>query len=90
MNNFPYNYYSLNNSIIDFRKFNNTKELSTFMLNEEFYSKLLVETDFLDNPRPIQFNDLEMVYLFVHNKKDMNDKKNRMTNTKQEGLSCFN
>lgn len=86
MNNHPVNYSSTNNSIIIFKEFNNTKELSAFMLNEELYSKLLVETDFLDNPKTIQFNDLEMVYLFVHNKKDMNAKKNRMTNTKQEYL----
>lgn len=86
MINYPVNYSPTNNSIIKFKKFDNTKELSTFMLNEELYSKLLVETDFLDNPNTIQFNDLEMVYLFVHNKKDMNEKKNRMTNTKQEYL----
>ncbi|MEK4671148.1 tyrosine-type recombinase/integrase [Niallia sp. FSL R7-0271] len=86
MNNYPVNYSSTNNSIINFKEFDNTKELSAFMLNEELYSKLLVETNFLDNPKTIQFNDLEMVYLFVHNKKDMNEKKNRMTNTKQEYL----
>lgn len=45
-----------------------------------------METDFLDNPNSIQFNDLEMIYLFVHNKKDMNEKKNKMINTKQEYL----
>jgi integrase/recombinase XerD len=86
MNNYPTNHKITNNSIINFENFNNTKELTTFMLNEKLYTRLLVETDFLDNPNALQFSDLEMIYLFVHNKKDMNKKKNRMTNTKQEYL----
>ncbi|MDE5055352.1 tyrosine-type recombinase/integrase [Niallia taxi] len=86
MNKYPINYCSTNKSLINFKNFDNTKELSAFMLNEELYNRLLMETDFLDNLNTLQFNDLEMVYLFVHNKKDMNDKKNRMINTKQEYL----
>jgi len=82
------NYLSKNktndNCLISLEDFNNMKELSSFMLNEIYYHDLLSGTEFLDNPNMQQFNDLEMMYLFVHHKKDMNDKKNRMTNTKQE------
>ncbi|MDA6131062.1 hypothetical protein OSK38_27295, partial [Escherichia coli] len=30
------------------------------------------------------FNDIEMMYFYVHQKKDLNEKKNRTENTKQE------
>ena len=73
-----------NNNVLGLKNFNNIKELSSFMLNDVYYHDLLSGTEFLDSPNTQQFNDLEMMYLFVHNKKDMNDKKNRMTNTKQE------
>lgn len=75
---------SSNNSLINLQSATNLKELTTFMLSDDLYNNLLTETNFLDNPTSHPFNDLEMIYLFVHNKKDMNDKKNRMTNTKQE------
>lgn len=84
MNNYISEINSTNNSLISLQSLSNLKELSKFMLSDDLYNKLLMETNFLDNPNSHPFNDLELIYLFVHNKKDMNDKKNRMTNTKQE------
>ena len=84
MNNYIPEINSTNNSLISLQSLSNLKELSTFMLSDDLYNKLFTETNFLDNPNSHPFNDLELIYLFVHNKKDMNDKKNRMTNTKQE------
>lgn len=84
MDNYISEINTTKNSLISLRSLSNLKELSTFMLSDDLYNKLLLETNFLDNPNSHPFNDLELIYLFVHNKKDMNDKKNRMTNTKQE------
>ncbi|WP_273130542.1 tyrosine-type recombinase/integrase [Bacillus weihaiensis] len=84
LNNYLSSHNIIEKSLISLKDFKNLKELSTFMLNDAYYHELLSATEFLDNPNTQQFNDLEMMYLFVHNKKDMNEKKNRMTNTKQE------
>ncbi|WP_078557124.1 tyrosine-type recombinase/integrase [Bacillus alkalicellulosilyticus] len=51
------------------------------MLNEEYYIKM---KDILDENNYLIFNDLEMIYYYVHKEKDMDKRKNRMENTKRE------
>lgn len=65
---------------------NNTtvSSLTTFLTNDSFYSDLLDMIDHSGEEDYSSYNDLEMIYLYVHQQKDLNEKKNRAVNTKKE------
>jgi integrase/recombinase XerD len=53
------------------------------MLDNSIYNELI---DTIDDVGYQSFNDLEMIYLFVHKEKDINEQKNRSQDTKKEYL----
>lgn len=58
--------------------------MTTFLANDSFYTQLLDSIDHSGEEDYTSFNDLEMIYLYVHQQKDLNEKKNRAENTKRE------
>jgi len=65
---------------------NNVSSLTKFLLDDSFYKNIVDIVDESGQSDYSMFNDLEMVYLYVHQKKDLNEKKNRAQNTKKEYL----
>ncbi|PGT83290.1 tyrosine-type recombinase/integrase [Bacillus sp. AFS040349] len=61
-------------------------ELIATLNNKENYIKMLDVIDRNDAEDYTQFNDLEMIYLFVHHERDLDDVKNRTAGTKKEYL----
>ncbi|KKI90694.1 integrase [Bacillus sp. SA1-12] len=62
----------------------NVDKMTNIMINNELYSEMIDLIDLNSNNDYSMFNDLEMVYLFVHKEKDTDKKKNRSENTKRE------
>ncbi|MFC0273607.1 tyrosine-type recombinase/integrase [Metabacillus herbersteinensis] len=62
----------------------NLTNLSNKMTDSSFYYKMLDIIDYGDTEDYSGFNDLEMLYLFVHQEKDTDSKKNRTAATKKE------
>jgi len=58
--------------------------MAKLMLDKSMYSHMLDIIDATDNYN--DFNDLEMIYLFVHEEKDQDERKNRTDDTKREYL----
>lgn len=56
------------------------------MLNVTLYHKMLDIIDSKNDEDYSYFSDLEMIYLFVHEEKDQDERKNRTKETKQEYL----
>lgn len=56
------------------------------MMNDSFYRSMVDVIDESGEMYYKPFNDIEMIYFYVHQKKDLNEKKNRMENTKREYL----
>lgn len=65
---------------------NSISTLTTQLLNNSLHNELIDMIDENGEENYSTFNDMEMIYLFVHKKRDMNDKKNRGENTKKEYL----
>lgn len=65
---------------------NSISSLISFMLNHSFYKQIQDRIDETGETDYSPFNDLEMIYLFVHQEKDLNEKKNRKENTRREYL----
>lgn len=64
----------------------NIPTLTNQLLNDSLHNQLIDIIDEDGDEDYSLFNDMEMLYLYVHKKKDMNDKKNRGENTKKEYL----
>lgn len=60
--------------------------LTNLLVDDSFYKNIVDVVDGSGKADYSSFNDLEMIYLYVHQKKDLNDKKNRAENTKREYL----
>ncbi|MGS2778371.1 tyrosine-type recombinase/integrase [Robertmurraya sp. GLU-23] len=77
-------------SINEIRKYVNQSDsiasLTNQLLNDSLHNQLIDMIDEEGDEDYSLFNDMEMIYLFVHKKRDMNDKKNRGENTKKEYL----
>lgn len=58
--------------------------LTKQLLNHSLHNQLIDMIDEDGEEDYSSFNDIEMIYLYVHKKRDMNDKKNRGENTKKE------
>ncbi|MFT9598004.1 tyrosine-type recombinase/integrase, partial [Mesobacillus sp.] len=54
------------------------------MKDPSFYDVIVDALDFGGQKDFSRFNDLEMIYLYIHEKKDLNDKNNRQKNTIEE------
>lgn len=70
----------LNNNSVDI------SILTSLLLDKSHYYEVIDHLDKYGQPDYSQLNDIEMIYLFVHNEKDLNDEKNRKENTKREYL----
>ncbi|AND43193.1 MULTISPECIES: tyrosine-type recombinase/integrase [Cytobacillus] len=60
--------------------------LVTYLLDDSLHKKM---SDIIDKDGEANFslfNDIEMIYYYAHQKKDLNEKKNRTENTKREYL----
>ncbi len=74
-----------NNSLMLFNH-NSITSLTSFMADHSFYNQIQDRIDESGETDYSPFNDLEMIYLFVHQQKDLNEKKNRKENTRREYL----
>ncbi|MEI2358918.1 integrase, partial [Mesobacillus zeae] len=79
-------YGQFNNLSISINKQKDLSSLTNLMVDSSFYNQLIDEIDVSGESAFHSLNDLEMIYFFVHQKKDLNDKKNRRENTKREYL----
>ncbi|QCJ45587.1 integrase (plasmid) [Bacillus sp. S3] len=73
-----------NNFLQRLSKSETVSSLTMFLINDSFYTQLLDTIDHSGEEDYSSFNDLEMIYLYVHQQKDLNKKKNRAENTKKE------
>ncbi|MFT9493871.1 MULTISPECIES: tyrosine-type recombinase/integrase [Bacillota] len=64
----------------------NISSLTLLMSDSSFYKKMADLIDVSGEPDYTSFNDIEMIYLFVHQRKDLNENKDRGENTKKEYL----
>jgi site-specific recombinase XerD len=64
----------------------NVSSLTNLMLSNSLYSNMMDVIDENGEPDYSHFNDIEMIYFYVHQQKDLNMKKNRKENTKKEYL----
>ncbi|KZE67964.1 integrase [Fictibacillus phosphorivorans] len=68
-------------------RFNSSRDISTLtslMVDNSMFKQLNDVIDESGENDFSSFNDLEMIYFYVHQQKDLNDNKNRMENTKKE------
>lgn len=73
-------------NVINIYEKESIKPLVHVMSNKAYYGKMLDVIDYEDEEDYSQFNDLEMIYLFVHQEKDQDEAKNRIADTKREYL----
>lgn len=59
-------------------------KVQTLLLDKSYYPKFMQYLYSSDEPHYEDFNDMEMLYLFIHQEKDQDPDKNRQFNTKQE------
>ncbi|MCU1808271.1 tyrosine-type recombinase/integrase [Cytobacillus firmus] len=77
------------NKTLTFDLINNSQtipSLVNYLLDDSLHKKM---SDIIDKDGEANFslfNDIEMIYFYTHQKKDLNDKKNRKENTKREYL----
>ncbi|QAS54747.1 tyrosine-type recombinase/integrase [Halobacillus litoralis] len=91
MNN---NFEILNDNLFDKLQSNDNTETKSIniaivaneMLNKDYYQRMLDVVDDHDIEDYSTLNDIEMIYLFVHEEKDQDDSKNRTEDTKREYL----
>ncbi|MGN7300399.1 tyrosine-type recombinase/integrase [Ferdinandcohnia sp. SAFN-114] len=62
----------------------NIPSLVTNFLNKDFHHEMIDIVDIGEEDDYSKFNDLEMIYLFIHEEKDQDEKKNRTADTKKE------
>ena len=62
----------------------NISSLTNVLLNDNLFTNLIDMIDKSGTSDYTDFNDIEMLYFFVHQKKDMNENKNRKENSKKE------
>lgn len=60
--------------------------LVTYLLDDSLHKKMSDIIDKDGEANFLLFNDIEMIYYYAHQKKDLNEKKNRTENTKREYL----
>lgn len=71
-------------SVID--ETQNISTLTNVLLNVNLFNDMVDMIDLIGTADYSSFNDIEMLYFFVHQKKDMNENKNRKENSKKEYL----
>lgn len=59
-------------------------DLTRNLINKDLYSQMINVTDSSLTPNFSMFNDIEMIYLFVHSEKDINEENNKINDTKRE------
>jgi integrase/recombinase XerD len=64
----------------------NISSLTNLMVSDSFYKKMVNLIDESGETNYSHFNDVEMIYFYVHQQKDLNVQKNRKENTKKEYL----
>ncbi|MDE3841071.1 integrase (plasmid) [Bacillus methanolicus] len=65
-------------------KQNSVSSLTNIMVNNSFHKRMMDVIDQNGETDFSSFNDLEMIYFYVHQQKDLNEKNNRAENTKKE------
>lgn len=78
-----------NNNEINRYLFNSSEgvpALTHFLLDNSMYIQLMDNLDEGGEPDYSKFNDIEMIYLYVHNERDLNEEKNKKENTRKEYL----
>lgn len=64
----------------------NISTLTNVLLKDNLFTNMVDRIDQGGTSDFSSFNDIEMLYFFIHQKKDMNDNKNRKENSKKEYL----